>query len=109
MQYIDLEKLKPSLEGVEGLGVDVLESILALAETNEFEDRSPEIEELKSQIEELKTTHAGELESAKADFEARYRQAFFHGVDKPTEDEESGTQEYEVLTVEKLLEEILGE
>jgi hypothetical protein len=106
MQYIDLEKLKPALEGVEGLGVDVLESILGLAETNEFVDRTPEIEELKAQIEELNTTHASELESAKADFEARYRQAFFHGVEQPTKDEESEPEE---LTVEKLLEDILGE
>ena len=106
MQYIDLEKLKPALEGVEGLGVDVLESILSLAETNEFVDRTPEIEELQTKIEELKTTHAAELESAKADFEARYRQAFFHGVDQPSEDEESVPEE---LTVEKLLENILGE
>ena len=108
MQYIDLEKLKPALEGVEGLGVDVLESILGLAETNEFVDsfRTPEIEELELQIEEFKATHAAELESAKADFETRYRQAFFHGVVQPTEFEE---YEPEELTVEKLLEDILGE
>jgi len=107
MQYIDLEKLKPALEGVEGLGVDVLESILGLAETNEIVDRSPEIDELKAQIEELKTTHASELETAKADFESRYRQAFFHGVETPTE--EVDESEPEDVTVEKLLEEILGE
>ena len=106
MPYIDLEKLKLVLEGVEGLGVDVLESILSLAETNEFVDRTPEIEELQTKIEELNTTHAVELESAKADFEARYRKAFFHGVDQPSEDEESEPEE---LTVEKLLENILGE
>ena len=106
MQYIDLEKLKPVLEGLEGVGVDVLESILGLTETNEFVDRTPEIEELKDQIEELNTTHTSELESTKADFESRYRQAFFHGADQPTEDEESEPEE---LTVEKLLEDILGE
>ena len=106
MQYIDLEKLKPALEGLEGVGVDVLESILGLTETNDFVDRTPEIEELKVQIEELNTTHASELESTKADFESRYRQAFFRGADQPTEDEESEPEE---LTVEKLLEDILGE
>ena len=72
MQYIDLENLKPALEGVEGLGVDVLESILGLAETNEFVDRTSEIEELNTQIEELNTTHTAELITSKYPPHLRY-------------------------------------
>lgn len=113
MQYINLDKLKPALEGIEDFPVDVLENIMGLVEENEFQDQSPEIEELKATIENLNTSHASELDSLKSDYESRFRNAFFKGVEPEGEaeavedaDEEADPED---ITVEELLEEILGE
>ena len=110
MQYINLDKLKPALEGIEDFPVDVLENIMGLVEENEFQDQSPEIEELKATIENLNTSHASELDSVKSDYETRFRNAFFKGVEPEAETvEEAEEADPEDITVEDILEEILGE
>ena len=110
MQYINLEKLKPALESIEDFPVETLEAILGLVEENEFEDRSPEIDELKAQIENLNATHADELANVKTDFEARVRNAFFKGVDQGEVSEpEVEEADPEDITIEALLEDLLGE
>lgn len=109
MQYINLEKLKPALESIEDFPVDTLEAILGLVEENDFEDRTPEIEELKAQIENLNTSHADELANVTADFETRFRNAFFKGVDQGEVSEPEVEAEPEDITIEALLEDLLGE
>ena len=111
MQYINLEKLKPALESIEDFPVETLEAILGLVEENDFEDRSPEIEELKAQIETLNTAHADELANVTADFETRFRNAFFKGVDQGevSEPDVEPEADPEDITIEALLEDLLGE
>ena len=110
MKYINLDKLKPALEGIEDFPVDVLENILGLVEENEFQDQSPEIEELKATIENLNATHASDLDAVKSDYETRFRNAFFKGVESEEPEAVEETEaDPEDITVEDILEEILGE
>ena len=96
---IDMSELKPILEPLD-LPVETLEAIQAI-------DRDVEVD--TGEIDRLK----GELETAKADYETRFRNAFFKGEGVPHDHEEEVTTQVDEQTDEKELattyEELFGE
>ena len=109
MEFIQKDKFIGAL-GDFDLPADVLETIIASFEENDFVDRSGEIDGLKEQIELTKLAHEELLNQAKAEYATKLNNLFKNRtavVD--VEEPEPEPQDVENITLDEVIEELYNE
>ena len=106
MEFIQKDKFIEAL-GEFDLPADVLETIIASFEENDFVDRSGEIDELKEQIEVTEVEYEELLNQAKADYATKLNNLFKNRTAvADVEEPEPEPQDVENITLEEVIEEL---
>lgn len=109
MEFIQKDKFIEAL-GDFDLPADVLETIIASFEENDFEDRSGEIDELKEQYEVSKVEYEELLNQAKAEYATKLNNLFKNrtAVAEP-EEADPEPEDVENITIEEVIKELYNE